>query len=64
MSRTSTKKAGFKKVLENISKLYDEDTKEGKKYWHEAFDKMIDELCQEDFFGTESQCDPRGDQRD
>lgn len=29
-----------------------------------AFDAMLDELFDEDYFGTEGQCDPRGDRRD
>lgn len=28
------------------------------------FDKMLDEQVTQDFYGTEAQCDPRGDQRD
>jgi len=28
-----------------------------------AFDRMLDELADEDFFGTERQSDPRGDMR-
>ena len=27
-------------------------------------EEMLDSLAQEDFFGTEQQCDPRGDFRD
>lgn len=29
----------------------------------EAFDLFLEELSGNDFFGTEGQCDPRGDQR-
>lgn len=29
-----------------------------------AFDKKLDVLCAEDFFGTEAENDPRGDHRD
>lgn len=29
-----------------------------------AMDKMLDNLVSQDFFGTEGQNDPRGDQRD
>lgn len=29
-----------------------------------ALNEMLDNLCSMDFFGTEHQCDPRGDQRD
>lgn len=28
------------------------------------FNRKMDELCRDDFFGTEGQCDPRGDHRD
>lgn len=28
------------------------------------FNEMLDDLLGEDFFGTEGQCDPRGDHRD
>jgi len=30
----------------------------------QAFNDMLDDLVSEDFFGTEGQLDPRGDQRD
>jgi hypothetical protein len=30
----------------------------------ELFDDMLDRLLDEDYFGTEGQCDPRGDRRD
>jgi hypothetical protein len=30
----------------------------------EKFNEALDELLGEDFFGTEGQCDPRGDHRD
>ena len=30
----------------------------------EAFNQMLDDLLGDDFFGTEGQCDPRGDHRD
>jgi hypothetical protein len=30
----------------------------------EEFNRMLDTLLGEDFFGTEGQCDPRGDHRD
>ena len=30
----------------------------------EQFNRMLDELFSNDFFGTEGQCDPRGDHRD
>lgn len=30
----------------------------------EDFNRFLNELAEQDAFGTESQCDPRGDQRD
>lgn len=30
----------------------------------DVLDVLLDDLRGEDFFGTEGQCDPRGDQRD
>ncbi len=39
-------------VLENDSKLA-----------CQSFDDMLDTLINEDYFGTEGQCDPRGDRR-
>jgi hypothetical protein len=32
--------------------------------WSEELEVLLNELGQNDFFGTERQCDPRGDQRD
>jgi hypothetical protein len=36
---------------------------EEKQCWCDAFNEMLDTLRDEDFFGTEGQNDPRGDQR-
>lgn len=33
-------------------------------YFCGLFDELLDELSDIDFFGTEGQCDPRGDRRD
>lgn len=53
------------KVLENLTKYVKEiEDKEYKKEFVERFDDFLDDLCSDGYFGTESQLDPRGDQRD
>ena len=32
--------------------------------FNEELNAFLDRLVEEDYFGTEGQCDPRGDQRD
>lgn len=49
----------WNKFIEHV-----EGDNENVEYAFEAFDQMLDELGSNDFFGTESQCDPRGDGRD
>lgn len=44
--------------------VYCSKDKESAKQFCKAFDEFLDELVNHDFFGTEAQCDPRGDQRD
>lgn len=60
MAKTKLTSRNAPKVFEEIMKL---DAKT-RKYVLDAFDKTLDELCSDDLFGTEAQCDPRGDQRD
>jgi len=43
---------------------YAKDDKDAEKNIAEGFNRMLDTLLGEDFFGTEGQCDPRGDHRD
>ncbi len=50
------------KVWENLMKYASED-KNQEKIITEAFNQMLDDLLGDDFFGTEGQCDPRGDHR-
>lgn len=38
--------------------------KDASKAFCTDLDKFLDELSSQDAFGTEGQCDPRGDQRD
>lgn len=43
---------------------FSNDDKNGAKHLAEYLDVMLDDLCMDDFFGTETQCDPRGDGRE
>jgi hypothetical protein len=52
----------LRKVSEKLLTFVLED-KEVTKTFCEAFDQFLDDLLSEDFFGTEGQCDPRGDRR-
>jgi len=55
----------FEKVMKNIIKMYNEETnKDAKKLWVGDLNEMLDNMRDNDFFGTEGQCDPRGDNRD
>lgn len=49
-------------VLEKISKQAKEDKRDAK-VWCDELNEVCDRLLSEDFFGTEGQCDPRGDHR-
>ena len=40
------------------------ENEDDQKFWCEAFNDMLDELRSDDFFGTEGELDPRGDNRD
>ena len=64
MARKKVKIANFKKVLANIERKFSEGDEDDKAAWVEALNTMLDDLHADDFFGTEGQNDPRGDQRD
>lgn len=49
-------------VWEKLMKFASRD-QEDRERISEAFNDMLDSLLDEDFFGTEGQCDPRGDHR-
>jgi hypothetical protein len=51
------------KVLANLQEFAHRDKRDMKTICA-ALNEMLDNLCSMDFFGTEAQCDPRGDQRD
>lgn len=53
-------------TLKNARLVFDEILsmeKDDLKTVLDKFNKCLDDLCEEDFFGTEGQCDPRGDSR-
>lgn len=51
-------------VINRLGAYLDDMEKEGRAAFIKPFDEFLDELLDEDFFGTEGQCDPRGDHRD
>lgn len=57
-------------TVEALEEAFDEFLKEAeneegaRKDISKLLNDMLDDLCDEDFFGTEAQCDPRGDHRD
>jgi hypothetical protein len=54
----------FKKVALNMIEMFEkEDNKQCKKFWVDSLNTMLDDMMSGDFFGTEGQCDPRGDNR-
>ena len=52
----------LKKVFDKLEKFLEEYPDLGKKFCLK-FNDLLDELLSQDFFGTEGQCDPRGDHR-
>lgn len=49
-------------VLERMLKMANEDA-ESAEMFYDYLDGMLDDLQSQDAFGSEGQCDPRGDQR-
>ena len=62
MKQTKTQKR-VQLVLERLVAFSNEDNHSSKAV-AQALDYMLDELCTDDVFGTETQMDPRGDGRD
>lgn len=61
----SRAKKRIKVVLERLVEFtYDDVDDSTANVLAEQFECMLEELHGEDFFGTEGQCDPRGDFRD
>lgn len=59
MARRKLTTKNAKTVFENIMALHEED----RKVVLARFDDVLSDLANDDFFGTERQCDPRGDGR-
>ncbi len=56
----------FDKVMENLKEFFHDDIKGHKpseKAFLGEFNDFLDNLRDDDCFGTEGQCDPRGDNR-
>ena len=51
-------------VLEKFIEFVGEASPADVDYIAEHLNSMFDEMASSDFFGTEGQCDPRGDMRD
>lgn len=62
MARRKATPKTLKKVFEKILSLC-ADPNWAKQFCVD-FNNMLDEQVGQDFYGTEAQCDPRGDQRD
>ena len=63
MNRNKVTQKNFNKVMDEIKAMYKRQSWD-RPYWVEAVEQMLNDLQGEDFFGTEGQNDPRGDQRD
>lgn len=55
-------KSSVATVLRRMAEQCDESPEDAEVYAEEV-GTMLDDLLAEDFFGTEGQCDPRGDRR-
>jgi hypothetical protein len=57
-------KKNYIKVLEKMKELYESSDSYDKQIMCDDLNEMLDNQLSNDFFGTEGQSDPRGDQRD
>lgn len=64
MAKHNVTKKNFQTVLDNIKKDFQKGDNMTQRHWVNELNKLLNNLLSEDFFGTEGQCDPRGDQRD
>ena len=44
--------------------MFESGSKEEQSIWVSCMNNLLDDMRDEDFFGTEGQTDPRGDNRD
>jgi hypothetical protein len=54
----------FEEVLDNIKQLFRMSDNTSKKIMCDDLNEMLDMQFENDFFGTEGELDPRGDNRD
>jgi hypothetical protein len=54
----------LKAVMERLTDYALQTEGESRMMFCEDLNLFLDELAEQDAFGTEGQCDPRGDQRD
>jgi len=60
MKTKKVKINNFELILDKIKGKFQSITeKEEKEIWVDALNEMLDDLRDNDFFGTEGQCDPR-----
>jgi hypothetical protein len=67
MAKKKVTAKNFDKVVENYKEFFHNQIKgdrESEKAFLTDFNHFLDELRDNDVFGTEGQCDPRGDNRD
>ncbi|MFP2898777.1 hypothetical protein [Corallococcus sp. 4LFB] len=64
MAKHKMTKRNASQVLKTIGETIEPDPKGDGKVYLEKLNALLDDLLSEDFFGTEGQLDPRGDQRD
>ena len=63
MSKKNATKKNFNQVLDTIKRDFKNADNECQRHWVNELNKLLNNLLDNDFFGTEGQNDPRGDQR-
>jgi len=64
MARKKATIKTFKQVALKMIEMFEKEESKCKSFWVDSLNNMLDDMRDEDFFGTEGQCDPRGDNRD
>ena len=64
MSRKTATARNVVKVLRRLATFVEKEPADAKALYARDLNRWLDELVGQDAFGTEAQCDPRGDQRD
>lgn len=63
MSKKRVTSRNLAVVMERLTKYAMETEDESRQAFCDDLNRFLDALADEDAFGTEGQCDPRGDQR-